>query len=180
MDKKGVDNLIKQLEARAAEHTVDPQPSVLVGFVANYALYVHENMEIWPPGMRLKGLPRGMGMKRDTETGIVYVPKNLLTSGKTGAKKRGYYWDPQGKAGPKFLEGPYRESMDVFRKILYKCLLQKKSLAQALIVCGLYLMRLAQQRVPVDTGNLKAGAFCRLEGKGPANAPIAGGEDLLL
>lgn len=51
------------------------RPAVEVGFTAAYAVFVHENME-----QTLKGQPRTSG------------------SGK------GRYWDPQGRAGPKFLQ----------------------------------------------------------------------------
>jgi len=73
---------------------------VNVGFTAAYALFVHENRAIFPPGMRLKGQPRGSveqstGVGRDASTG------RFRSSG------RGRYWDPQGQAQPKFLEEPF-------------------------------------------------------------------------
>lgn len=66
-----------------------------VGFTAAYAVYIHENREIWPPGMRLKGQPR-----------------------QPNPPHKGNYWDPQGKAKPKFLEDPARLLMPTFKKII--------------------------------------------------------------
>ena len=60
--------------------------NVLVGYTADYALFVHEAV-----GMKLKGQPRARG----TRPG--------------GKGWRGRYWDPQGRAQPKFLEGPAYE-----------------------------------------------------------------------
>jgi len=108
--------------------------SVVVGFTATYALYVHENME-----MKLKGLPRPKG--------------------------RGLYWDPQGIAGPKFLEGPARElsNSGELSRIFTSVLKAGRTVLQALLACGLRIQREAQKRVPVDTGVLKASAFTRVE-----------------
>jgi len=83
---------------------------VNVGFTAGYAIYVHENREIWPPGMRLKGQPRmggsvdSAGRVRDTKGGQF--------------RKGGRYWDPQGKAQPKFLEEPFREFGPTLRQVV--------------------------------------------------------------
>jgi hypothetical protein len=60
------------------------RPQVQVGFSASYALWVHENVE-----MKLKGLPRA----------------------RRGYKgSQGRYWDPQGKAGPKFLQNAVNDN----------------------------------------------------------------------
>lgn len=73
--------------------------NVFVGYTAFYALYVHENPEIWPPGMRLKGQPRE-------------APKKGMKG------FRGYYWDPQGRAQPKFLEAPARRHRQELRRMI--------------------------------------------------------------
>lgn len=108
---------------------------MVVGFTAAYALWVHENME-----MKLKGLPRRKPAK-------------------------GYYWDPQGIAGPKFLEGPARElsNSGELSRILLSVMKQGKTMMQGLLVCGMRILREAQLRTPVDTGNLKASGFVRVE-----------------
>lgn len=94
-------------------------------------------MEIHPPGMILKGQPRPGG--------------------------KGYYWDPQGRAQPKFLEGPFRRNAKTYAAIVRKALAAGRTMAQALVLAGLQLQRDSQLLVPVDTGNLKASAFTRLE-----------------
>lgn len=160
---QGAERLIAKLKGRAAKvlgPSLASRPAVEVGFTAAYALWVHENMEIWPPGMRLKGLPRGGGFTR--KDGVVYAPKALMGGGAAGFAARGFYWDPQGRAGPKFLEGPAREKRDEIWAIILTGLRNGLTLAQALLRAGLFLQREAQQRVPVDTGHLKASAFTRL------------------
>lgn len=153
----GLDKLNAWFRARAAKLAHD-NPIVAVGYTASYALYVHENTE-----MKLKGLPRGQGFGRDSESGAVVVPPALLKTGKAGGKNRGFYWDPQGKAQPKFLETPLREKRDLLARIVVTALGQGKTMAQALLLAGLRLQRESMMLVPVDTGNLKASAFTRLE-----------------
>lgn len=152
---------VRALAAKASATTPGQQVEVTVGFTAEYALWVHENMEIWPPGMRLRGLPRGGGLYRDKD-GVVRVSERILKTGTIGGKHRGFYWDPQGKAQPKFLEGPARELPPEFARMMVASMRAGQTLAQALLQCGLRLQREAQQRVPVDTGTLKASAFTRL------------------
>jgi hypothetical protein len=62
---------------------------VIVGFTAEYAIYVHEAV-----GMKLKGQPRR----------------------KKGS--RGSFWDPQGRAQAKFLEEPARRLQKQLGKIV--------------------------------------------------------------
>ncbi len=84
-------------------------------------------------GMKLKGVPRPKG--------------------------RGAYWDPQGKAGAKFLEGPARELSSDLAKQIESMIVRGVKLEDALLTAGLRLQRESQQRVPVDTGTLKNSAF---------------------
>ena len=129
----GVDRVVRSLQDLFRKHH-EPGKSVVVGFTANYALHVHENLE-----MAGAGLPRRSG--------------------------HGLYWDPQGIAGPKFLENPARElsNSGELSRILTSVVKGGKSVMQGLLACGLRIQREAQQRVPVDTGNLKASAFTRIE-----------------
>lgn len=106
------------------------QPSVIVGYTANYALYVHENIE-----MKGKGLPR------------------------RGPKAKGNYWDPQGRAQAKFLEQPARQLKKELAAIIVTAVKRGSSLLMALYLAGLRLQRESMKLVPVDTGNLKASAF---------------------
>lgn len=105
----------------------------VTGFTANYALYVHENTE-----MKLAGLPRRPPGK-------------------------GSYWDPQGQARPKFLEGPARENRIDIIQVVIDAYDKTKNLEHAILMGCLYLQRLAQLSVPVDTGNLKNSAFSAIE-----------------
>ena len=107
--------------------------SVIVGYTAKYALYVHENTE-----MTLKGQKRP-------------------------GKNRGKFWDPQGRAQAKFLETPAREKQDEIGTIIVKTYARTGMMGKSLLVGGLFLQRESQKLVPVDTGNLKNSAFTRLE-----------------
>lgn len=140
MKIEGVEKVLRLLDRKVTRLLGSREKGVVVGFTAAYALYVHENMEIWPPGMRLKGKPRKPPGK-------------------------GLYWDPQGIAGPKFLEGPARElsNSGELSRILTAAVGQGKTVLQGLLLCGLRIQRESQQRTPVDTGNLKASAFTRVE-----------------
>lgn len=108
-------------------------PVVTVGYTANYALHVHENIE-----MKWRGLPR-------------IVPS------------KGNYWDGTGGATgqAKFLEQPARELKSELSKTIVLAVKNGASLMQALYLAGLRLQRESQLLVPVDTGNLKASAFTR-------------------
>ena len=86
-----------------------------------------------------------------------------------GVIHRGYYWDPQGKAQPQFLVGPFREMRGELVEII-KAVAGKRqkftrgrdrSLAMGLYAAGLRLQREAQQRVPVEFGFLKASAWTK-------------------
>ena len=57
MEIKNLEKLIATLRGRAAKALKDSDVSVVVGYTANYAVYVHENME-----MKLEGQPRPSGL----------------------------------------------------------------------------------------------------------------------
>lgn len=63
----------------------------------------------------------------------------------------------------KFLEQPAREIVRDLGEIIATAMRKGKTLAQGLILAGLRLQRESQQLVPIDTGNLRASAFTRLE-----------------
>ena len=145
---KKVEDKLKWLQKQSRRHN---NVGVIVGYTANYALWVHE-----APGV-LKGKPRGA--KKGSKRG----------------KYRGRFWDPQNRAQPKFLEQPFRELHeqlvdDVFVVTKSLGIAKGHGLDKGLFVAGLHLQRESQQLVPVDTGNLKASAFTRLitdnKGKG--------------
>lgn len=85
-------NLKASAYTRRVPESTSANPQVEVGFTASYAVYVHENVE-----MKLKGLPRA----------------------KRGYKaSQGRYWDPQGQAGPKFLQNAISENADKIVQIV--------------------------------------------------------------
>lgn len=164
---KGLNELNAKFRDLAAKAIKDDGVIVAVGYTAAYALWVHENME-----MKWRGLPRSSGFRIDKE-GKVRVPRQYLRPGATaGFKKHGFYWDPPGRGQSKFLEQPLREHRETLAMIVVEMLSKGRTFAQALLAAGLRLQRESQLLVPVDTGNLKASAFTRLE-RGEA----AGGEE---
>lgn len=135
--------------------------SVVVGYTANYALYVHENVE-----MKWKGLPRGGGFSVSKD-GKVVVPKRVMDTGTISTTGKGFYWDPQGRAQAKFLEAPFRQLGPELKVMIRKAVAGGATLLQALYMAGLRLQRESQLLVPVDTGNLKGSAFTQKEPSGP-------------
>lgn len=134
-----LNNKLLRLIAQAQRNT---KASVIVGFTAAYAIYVHEMRPV-----TLGETVERKGRRAD------------------GSKSRGYYWDPQGKAGPKFLEWPAKELANdgTLFEIIYKALKAGKTMASALLLAALRIQRESQLRVPIDSGNLKQSAFTRVE-----------------
>lgn len=151
-------NKFKELQKEAKRQTLK---TVVVGYSAAYALYVHEKVE-----MKWKGLPRGQGFSVNKK-GQVVVPKHIMhaaeTGGKVGGANRGFYWDPQGRAQAKFLEQPAREMQDELGRVCAEIVKQTGSMEQGLLAAGLRLQRESMKLVPIDTGNLRASAYTRAE-----------------
>jgi hypothetical protein len=129
---------IQLIEAKRESDT-----SVVVGYKASYALWVHENTE-----MKWRGLPR---------------------TGKhpSGQKKKGYYWGTSTLGGynkqSKFLEQPLRENRKHIGAIIRKAYEKGMRLDRAIKRGALFLQRMSQKLVPIDTGNLKGSAFTEIE-----------------
>lgn len=85
----------------------------------------------------------------------------MKLTGQPRASGRGNYWGPSGQA--KFLEEPARRLAPEISRICKDGLKRGLTMAQALLRAGLFLQRESQKVVPVDTGNLRASAFTRLE-----------------
>jgi len=131
---KGLERLVSQLRAKVVKaRGKEMNGSVIVGYTAAYALFVHENIE-----MKWKGLPRKKPSK-------------------------GRYWDPPGRGQSKFLEQPAREKRGEISKIVVQGAKRTGSILKGLLLGGLFLQRESQLRVPVDLGNLKGSAFTRVE-----------------
>ncbi len=127
----GTDSLTTTLENHKKRSR---NASVIVGYTANYAMYVHEMTPKKPQWGRPRQPP-----------------------------KKGAYWDPTGKGQPKFLETPARQMSKEIVKIVETTWNKGGTILQGLYVGGLRLQRESQKLVPVDTGNLKASAFTRKE-----------------
>ena len=134
----GADKVKQKLEYLRTLSRQNNNVGVIVGYTASYALYVHE------APMKLKGQPR------------------------RGRKHKGHFWDPQGIAQSKFLEQPFREHQDELINIIHTTVKavgimnRAGGLDKGLMVAGLALQRMSQQRVPVEFGVLKSSAFTRL------------------
>lgn len=121
---------LKQLRKRSSRRD---NGSVVVGYTANYALFVHENIE-----MKLKGQER------------------------KGKGAKGRYWDPQGRGQAKFLEQPVRTLTGELKKIV-RTATGRIGLIKALLLAALRIQRESQLLVPVDTGTLKSSAFTAVD-----------------
>ena len=151
----GMERLQRKIKSNIRKMQQQGTQSVVVGYTASYALYVHEAVE-----MKLKGQPRGGGLIKAG----VFRARSKKT-GRFAKASRGYYWDPQGQAQAKFLEEPARTMRKELAKIVRQIFDKTRNLEKALVAAGLRLIRESTQKVPVDTGNLKASWFCRVEGK---------------
>lgn len=111
---------ITQLQSKLVKlvnrYRSDGTPSVVVGYTASYAVYVHEKPAKHVPGTQ---------------------------------------W--------KFLEQPARELGRELGSMISRSLSNGVKLLQALYLAGLRLQRASQQIAPVDTGNMRAGAFTARE-----------------
>ncbi len=131
---EGIDTLNKELEKRIRESKRNDMGSVIVGYSTNYAVFVHENLE-----MKLMGQPR------------------------KGKGSKGNYWDPPGRGQSKFLEQPARELKNVLRDIIVTAVENGASVVKAMMIAGNRLQRESQLLVPVDKTPLKVSAFTRRE-----------------
>ncbi len=140
---KNLTPLLRKLEKLERESRRKNNGNIIVGFNASYAVAVHEMIEVHA------GEPR---------TGYHTPGKK-----RGGQKKRGKYWDPQGRGQPKFLEQPAREMQKEMGQVIVNAVKGGATLLQAIKIAGLLLQRAAQKLVPVDTGNLKGSAFTEQE-----------------
>jgi len=130
----GSRKLKQQLKKKITKAQKSNTKDVIVGYSAGYALYVHEMP------MVNQGSPR-TGKRAD------------------GSKRKGFWWEPLGKAKNKFLEDPARENRNEISAIIINTYKQTGNMLTALLQAGLFLQRISQKMVPVDTGNLKQSAF---------------------
>lgn len=123
---------LKQVDQMLEDKKLKQQTAtVLVGYTAQYALHVHENMN---PKTLGKGIARPSGL--------------------------GYFWGPS-FFGPKFLEAPARMFAKQIVQIVTDAFAKGMPLVKCLLLGGLRLQRESMLRVPVEYGNLRASAFTR-------------------
>lgn len=96
-----------------------------------------------------------------TQAYAVYVHEDLEAKHKPGKTA-------------KYLETPLRQMQQEFPRICKEMIMAGKTLAQALLVCGLRLQRESQLIIPIDTSALKNSAFTRLEVGDPGDEAAAG------
>lgn len=102
---------------------------VLVGYTANYAIYVHE------------------------------IPPTKKQAEKMGSKRTAKHTGNHGKAQWKFLETPARQNRTAYANIIKENLANGRPLLESLYLAGNELQKDSQRIVPIDTGNLRASAF---------------------
>jgi len=145
--------------------------SVIVGYSAGYAMTVHENMEArHGSAWNAAYITTTDGIVKSGKNKGQVKPFHQWTS---EAVRRGYDINKAGntkKPVPKnpnqtakFLEQPARMFSRQIVDIVRSAVVGGKTMAQALLLGGLFLQRKSQEIVPVDTGSLRASAFTRLE-----------------
>lgn len=156
---EGVGELIDKLKKLQFDIASDGKNKVTIGYTAAYALYVHENLE-----MKLKGQPRDPRLRANKSGRRVNPPRNRQVN------PQGLYWDPHGIGQSKFIETPMRQHQGNMAKIVENAMRAGSTLLKALILAGMFLLRESQKLVPVDTGNLKASGFIRVNDSIPTKA----------
>lgn len=136
---KGSKELQAKLRKKVTKAQKDNGSVVMVGYTAEYAIYVHENL-----AMKWKGLPR-KGKRPD------------------GTERKGNYWDPAGQGQSQYLIQPFREKHAELMAIVKHIYKKTKDITLSLTVAGQRLQAESQELVPVDIGNLKQSAFTKVE-----------------
>jgi hypothetical protein len=145
MAKVDASEVLKMLKRRLTKADADAGAKVAVGYTASYAIWVHE---------MIQGAPHPP--KSDAQR------KAMFASIRERDKVGHVSWS-SGK--PKFLEGPFRRMRKELQEFIRTSLKSNKmDVRQALYLAGLKLQRESQLVCPVDTGNLRASAFTRIEG----------------
>ena len=143
-----VDRLLKKLRAIENKSKATHDGSVVVGYNAGYAVYVHEDMN--------KAHGAAYNAKYAAEIASGLTPSGKVKKGWKGRTNRGA--DQQAK----FLEKPVREMGrpgGELAQIVTEQVTHGVPLVKALLVAGEALLRASQEIVPVETGNLKGSGF---------------------
>ncbi len=142
-------SLLRKLEKYERESTRENNGSVVVGYSAGYAVYVHENLQAAHGTL--------YNLKHQQEVAYSRALKKARIGEARPFRSRG----PNQQA--KFLEQPAREMKTEIAQIVVTAMKNGASLVEALLIAGNRLQRASQQIVPVDTGNLKGSAFTERE-----------------
>jgi hypothetical protein len=118
------------------------KPSVIVGYTAEYALHVHENLEAAHGAAY--NVKYAAYYKRGKRAGQLKIQRG-----------------PEQQA--KFLERPAREMKRELAGMVRETVAKGSTLTQGLLLAGGALLHASQQIVPVDTGYLKNSGFMRPE-----------------
>lgn len=155
---RGFDKVAYQLRLQAMRaRSGGDNPVVAVGYTAAYALPVHEDTE-----MKWQGYSRDPRIRRIEMGGDPALARPRPRK----REPKGRFWDPQGRAGSKYLENPARAMRRTLGDIIIQGMRRGLTMGQALLMAGMRLLRESQLQVPVDSGNLRASGFCRREDTG--------------
>lgn len=155
MKVENLERLKEKLRQKIAEKLVSPNAtageSVVVGYTAAYAVYVHENLEV----------------KHGSDYNAWHGEEISAGKTKSGKTKKG--WKGKTSRGPnqqaKFLEQPARQlnNSGELTNDINQAVAAGAKLQDALLVGAVRIQRESQLIVPVDTGNLLGSAFTAKE-----------------
>lgn len=178
---KTLSSQMKTLRKNLVGSASKDKVSVIVGYTAAYAIYVHEDLT------KRHGKAYNDAYIKQEEEEITRGKNKGKTRVKLSWKRRAIElgYDHDGKGGEKkpklrgenqtaqYLVIPARRLKPVFPKIVTTAVANGASLLKALLITGRRLQRESQQIVPVDTGHLKATAFTKEETNDATAQPAA-------
>ena len=159
MKVEGLKNLQNKMQQEVNKRLASPNAtagkSVVVGYTAAYAVYVHENLEA------AHGTAYNAKYAAEISQGQMVNKKGRVV------KKKG--WKGRTSRGPeqqaKFLEQPARElsNSGELSQDVVNAMRAGSKLQDAVLVAAEHIQQDSQQLVPVDTGNLRGSAFVQKE-----------------
>jgi hypothetical protein len=159
---EGLENLQRRLEKLKVDAK---NVSVIVGYTAGYAIYVHENLEArHGAAWNAAYITQKMGVDKKGNAKVTYgwtaeaVAKGYHLKA-DGTAKKPTPKNPNQQA--KYLEQPARMYAREIGDIVIDGVKRGLTLLKALKLGGLFLQRMSMEIVPMDTGHLKTTAFLR-------------------
>jgi hypothetical protein len=154
---ENLERLKEKLRQKIAEKLVSPNAtageSVIVGYTAAYAVYVHENLEAAHGQMYNAKYADEIAMTRAMKA--AKIPKGSFTE-----------WHDRGpNQQAKFLEQPARElsNSGELANDINQAVAAGAKLQDALLIGAVRIQRESQLIVPIDTGNLRGSSFTARE-----------------